>query len=601
MEKKTNVYIVGAGGFGREIESWAGLSGNFTDSFSIQGYIDDNPDALKEFPSDLKIISSIDDFQFENEDYILLAIVDPKLKSDAIKRLQGRVKILSFVFENVIIGRDVTVGEGSIIGPNCVLTSNINIGNFVTIFDSTTIGHDSKINDFSTILGHVNINGKVNVGRYVVIGNNSSVASGITIADNYRISTGTSVKQDVPDYSFSVSTNVKNQVTQDGINERIWLSPPHMGGSEIEYIHKAFSSNWIAPIGPMVDAFEESIAKFTGVTHVAALNSGTAAIHLALIVLGVSSGDEVIASTLTFSASINPIVYLNATPILVDSEPDTWNMCPETLEMAIRDRLKRGKKPKAIILVHIYGMPAKTDKILEIARKYDIPIIEDAAESLGSTYKDKKLGSFGEIGILSFNGNKIITTSCGGAMISDNERYIIHARFLSKQARDNAPHYEHSKVGYNYRMSNILAGIGLGQMEILAERIIQRKTNFEFYKKNLGSIDGIAFQEEPDESYFSNRWLTTVLFDPEKLHISRDEIYNDFAKNNIESRPLWKPMHLQPVFSSCPSYINGTSEELFRKGLCLPSGSNLTHGDLERIMVILKKCLSRRIYSTDFD
>ena len=371
-----------------------------------------------------------------------------------------------------------------------------------------------------------------------------------------------------------------------------------MSDNELKYIHQAFDQNWLAPLGPNVDAFENSLAKYCGVNQAAALSSGTAAIHLALIILGVERGDEVLVSTLTFSATVNPIVYLGATPVLIDSEHETWNMDPEILEIAIKDRLSKGKKLKAIIPVHIYGMPAKISEILEIANKYKIPVIEDAAEAFGSRFNQKPVGSFGEMGALSFNGNKIITTSGGGALISDNKEMISKARFLATQARDKAPHYQHSQIGYNYRMSNVLAGIGRGQMEVIEERVRKRRENFFFYRNNLGKHEGINFQEEPDKSYFSNHWLTTILIDPSKTGTTREVLQKALEEENIESRPLWKPMHLQPVFSACPAYLNGTSEELFTKGLCLPSGSNLSDEDRQRILEVLEKCLNNNISHT---
>jgi dTDP-4-amino-4,6-dideoxygalactose transaminase len=365
-----------------------------------------------------------------------------------------------------------------------------------------------------------------------------------------------------------------------------------MGGTEIKYINEAFDTNWIAPLGANVDALEESLARYCNVKHAAALSSGTSAIHLALIILGVKSGDEVIASSFTFSATINPIIYLGATPILIDCEPGTWNMSPELLETAIKDRLLIGKKPKAIIPVHLYGMPADMKRIMEIADRYEIPVIEDAAEALGSRYNNLPVGSFGEMSILSFNGNKIITTSGGGALISNDEEKIAKARFLSTQARDKAPHYQHSQIGYNYRMSNISAGIGRGQMAVIDDRVRKRRDNFLFYRNNLGKYEGIKFQEEPDSLYFSNRWLTVIVIDPAKTGTTREILQSEFEMKNIESRPLWKPMHLQPVFLSCPAYLNGISEKLFNQGLCLPSGSNMSSDDLEKVMNILRKNLA---------
>jgi dTDP-4-amino-4,6-dideoxygalactose transaminase len=376
------------------------------------------------------------------------------------------------------------------------------------------------------------------------------------------------------------------------MKDKIWLSSPHMGGTEEKYVKEAFDTNWIAPLGPNVDAFEKDLESYLGNdVHVAALSSGTAALHLALIILGVKAGDEVICQSMTFSASANPIAYQGATPVFVDSEDRTWNMSPEYLETAIHDRISRGNKPKAIIVVHLYGMPAEMDRIMDIADKYDIPVVEDAAEALGSSFKGRPLGTFGAMSILSFNGNKIITTSGGGALVSTNGEWIKKARFLATQARDNAPHYQHSLIGYNYRMSNICAGIGRGQMEVLKERVQQRRNNFNFYNAGFGANEAISFHEEVSTDYYSNRWLSTVLVN-EDSGVSRETIILALEKQNIESRPLWKPMHLQPVFEDAPFYGNGTSEKLFKDGLCLPSGSNLAPEDLERVVHIISTCFS---------
>lgn len=374
------------------------------------------------------------------------------------------------------------------------------------------------------------------------------------------------------------------------MRNKIWLSSPHMGGKEIEFVTEAFDSNWVAPLGPNVDGFELDLSEAVGEgVSVAALSSGTAAIHLALILLGIKPGDEVICQSMTFSASANPIAYLNAYPVFIDSERSTWNMDPDLLEEAIIDRKAKGKSVKAIIVVHLYGMPAQMERITAIAEKYNIPLIEDAAEALGSHINGKKCGSFGQVGILSFNGNKIITTSGGGALVSHDKNLVAKARFLATQARDAAPHYEHSEIGYNYRMSNISAGIGRGQMIVLNDRVNQRRANFEFYKQAFAGFDFISFLKEP-EGYFSNRWLTTIHLSNNSA-VTCEELRVALEKENIESRPLWKPMHLQPVFNNCAFYGNGISEELFTNGLCLPSGSNLTDEDREDILKIINSIL----------
>ena len=370
------------------------------------------------------------------------------------------------------------------------------------------------------------------------------------------------------------------------MNTKIWLSPPHMSGKEQDYINEAFSTNWIAPLGPNVTQFETDLETYLGQhVHVASLSSGTASLHLALSLLGISAGDEVICQSFTFSASANPIVYLGATPVFVDSEKDTWNMSPVLLEQAIQQGIKRGKKPKAIIPVHLYGMPYKVDEINAIAKHYEIPVVEDSAEALGSHYKGQKCGTFGDMAILSFNGNKIITTSGGGALVTHSLEYKQQAVFLSTQARDEAPHYQHSHIGYNYRMSNVLAGIGIGQMSVIDDRVKARRSNFDFYKSELSNTLEIEFSEEPNKDYYSNRWLSCILTPSFE---SREALRLAFAEKNIETRPLWKPMHMQPVFEKCRHYSDGTSADLFDRGLCLPSGSSLTEEDLNRITKIIK-------------
>ncbi|WP_103864240.1 DegT/DnrJ/EryC1/StrS aminotransferase family protein [Aquimarina sp. I32.4] len=371
-------------------------------------------------------------------------------------------------------------------------------------------------------------------------------------------------------------------------SKRIWLSSPHMGGSEQKFVKEAFDTNWVAPLGPNVNGFEDDLENYLqNGTHAAALSSGTASLHLGLKLLGVTSGDEVICQSMTFAASANPIVYLDAKPIFVDSERATWNICPEQLEIAIKDRIAKGKKPKAIIAVHLYGMPYDVDKVHQVASKYKIPILEDSAEALGSLYQGVKCGTFGDIAILSFNGNKIITTSGGGALITKRKEDKDKAIFWATQARDNAPHYEHSEIGYNYRMSNITAGIGRGQMEILDAHVNNRRSNFEYYKNNLTDSSELKFLEEPT-GYYSNRWLTCIETSSYEL---REEIRLALAEENIESRPLWKPMHQQTVFADCNAYLNGISDDLFDRGLCLPSGSNLEEEDLYRIVSVIKNIL----------
>ncbi len=371
---------------------------------------------------------------------------------------------------------------------------------------------------------------------------------------------------------------------------KIWLSSPHMGGSEQEYVKEAFDANWVAPLGPNVTGFEKDLEGYiSNNTHVAALSSGTAAIHLGLVLLGVKAGDTVICQSFTFSASANPILYQGATPIFIDSEKETWNMCPKALEEAIIDSTSKGKKPKAIIVVHLYGMPFNVADIRNVADQYQIPILEDSAEALGSKYKGQQCGTFGDLGVLSFNGNKIITTSGGGALVTPTKELKEKAVFFATQSRDQAPHYQHSEIGYNYRLSNICAGIGRGQMEVLDRHIALRRSMHDFYLDCFENIEGITVFTEPNDDYFSNHWLSAIVVDPIKTKgKTREDLRLALEKHNIESRPLWKPMHLQPIFEKYPYYGGTVANDLFEYGLCLPSGSNLNASDRERLRKVIE-------------
>lgn len=374
------------------------------------------------------------------------------------------------------------------------------------------------------------------------------------------------------------------------IDEHILLSTPHMGSSELEFVEEAFRTNWIAPLGPNVDAFESEVAELVGIKHAAALSSGTAAIHLALRLLGVTRGDRVFCSTLTFAASANPIAYEGAEPVFIDSDRCSWNMSPEALEKALDVASAAGKLPKAVIVVNLYGQSADMDRLLEICNRHGVPMIEDAAESLGANYKGKASGTFGKLGVYSFNGNKIITTSGGGMLISDDPDLIAQARFLATQARDPAPHYQHSVIGYNYRMSNILAGVGRGQLKVLADRVEARRSIFEAYRQAFADMPEIEWMPEPDWSY-STHWLTTCTINP-RLGVTSEQLIQRLAGELIEARPLWKPMHLQPVFAQCEYFSHGeesVSDELFAQGVCLPSGSNMTTSQVDRIVSTIRK------------
>jgi dTDP-4-amino-4,6-dideoxygalactose transaminase len=371
------------------------------------------------------------------------------------------------------------------------------------------------------------------------------------------------------------------------MSKTIYLSSPHMGDAEFRFVQAAFETNWVAPVGPHVDAFEQEFCQISGSDYAAAVSSGTAALHLALRLAGVGPGDEVFCSSLTFVATANPIVYLGAKPVFIDSDHASWNMDPALLKAAFEAKAQQGKLPKAVVLVHLYGQSADIDPILQLCNHYQVPLIEDAAEALGATYKDRMPGSFGLMGIYSFNGNKIITTSSGGMLVSNDSALISKARFLATQARDPAPHYQHSEIGYNYRLSNVLAGIGRGQLQVLADRVAARRHNFAVYEQALGDLPGMTFM--PEASYgLSNRWLTCLTIDPAQFGCDREVVRLALAEQNIESRPVWKPLHLQPVFAEYEMVGGEVSEYLFDRGLCLPSGSNLVDDDLQRVITVIR-------------
>ena len=381
-------------------------------------------------------------------------------------------------------------------------------------------------------------------------------------------------------------------------HDRLFLSPPHLGRHELNYVHKAIEDNWVAPAGPNITGFEADICQATGAGYCVALSSGTAAIHLGLILLGVGPGDEVLCPSFTFVATANPILYLGARPVFIDSEADTWNLCPARLREAIEDRIRRGNKPKVLLLVHLYGMPARLPEIMALAAEFNIPVLEDAAEALGASYQGRALGTFGRVGVFSFNGNKILTTSGGGALVTDDPALAQKARFLATQAKDDAPYYQHSEVGYNYRLSNLLAGIGRGQMELLADRVKRRREIFQWYQEHLRPLPGLSVvpAQEPPGAH-ANRWLTTILLDPAATAATPETLRQHLETRNLEARPLWKPLHLQPLFAAAPMYGGAVCADLFARGLCLPSGTAMTEADLGRVREALGEGLAEALAS----
>jgi pyridoxal phosphate-dependent aminotransferase EpsN len=373
--------------------------------------------------------------------------------------------------------------------------------------------------------------------------------------------------------------------------ERLYLSPPHLGRHELNYLHKAIEDNWVAPVGPNLDGFERDLCQYTGAGYCVALSSGTAAIHLALLLLGVGPGDEVIVPSFTFVATANPVRYVGAEPVFVDSEPSTWNLCPERLREALEERRRLGRPVKALIVVHLYGVPARLSEILAVAAEYGVPVLEDAAEALGARYQQQPLGSFGALSVLSFNGNKIITTSGGGALLTNNAEWARRARFLATQARDAAPHYQHSEQGYNYRLSNLLAGIGRGQMELIEDRVKRRREIYAQYCELLKPLEAVEVGPAEPAGMRANRWLTTILLRPELTERTPEALRQHLESHNIEARPLWKPLHLQPLFAASPRYGGSVCEDLFQRGLCLPSGSAMTDAHVRRVVTALMEVL----------
>ncbi|WP_310590319.1 NeuD/PglB/VioB family sugar acetyltransferase [Dyadobacter sp. NIV53] len=567
--------IYGAGGHAKVIISCFNANGEF-----VKAIFDD--DLSKTELSEIAVAGNYDPELFHDEP-LIIAIGNNKIRRTIAQKIWHQFGIA--VHPTAIADKSAVIGEGTVVLQGSILQADTVIGRHVIINTRVIVEHECKIADFVHLAPGVTLCGNVNIGENTLIGAGSIVVPNISIGSNCLIAAGSVITHNIPDGAI-VRGNPGRiiKVKENSIIEnKIWLSSPHQSGSEMKYILEAFDTNWLAPIGPNIDLFEKELGTYTNCDHVAALSSGTAALHLALIMLDVKRDDIVLCQSLTFAASANPITYLGAKPVFIDSEINTWNICPDALEEALKYYTRKGKKPKAVIGVHLYGIPCQLEEILYLCQKYEIPFVEDAAEALGSTYKGKKLGSWGDMGVLSFNGNKVITTSGGGALLSNNESFITKARFLATQARDNAAHYEHSQIGYNYRLSNVCAGIGRGQLEVIEKRVKQRRANFEFYKERLQNLPGLSFQNELPES-FSNRWLTAMSIDPSLSDgVNREQIRIHLQQQNIESRPVWKPMHMQPVFKNTPYFGGRMAENIFENGLCLPSGSNLSTQDLSRI------------------
>lgn len=561
------IAIIGVGGLGREISAIIKAINKVRLTWEIIGFFDDSEHIGD--VNGLPYLGNLSDLKsYKKTLSIVIGVGNPGVK----KKIFSEINI-GFVFPNIIHPSasvdfgTLKMGQGNVIAINTVLTVNIKLSNFTYINTGSILAHDVIVGDFTMIMPSVTISAGAKIGKEVYIGNGVKIDQPINIEDCSYIPIGQLL-------SFQKKRN--NQILLSASNVSL--------ANTYSYYFEAIQNNEVTSRGSNINGFEGDLENYLGNnTKVAVLSSGTAALHLAMVMSGIMKDDVVLCQSMTYAASANPICYQGAIPVFIDSEPHTWNMCPEKLEITIKDLIAKNQKPKAVVIVHLYGMPAKIDEILAIVKKYEIILIEDAAEALGSSYKGQMCGTFGDYGVLSFNGNKIITTSGGGALVCKNEEEKTRAIFLATQSRDNAVHYQHSEIGYNYRMSNVLAGIGRGQMQVLDKNIKQRRDNNEFYKSLFKNVIGIEVFNEPSDLYMSNHWLSCVLIDENITGFSREELRLHLLKFNIESRPSWKPMHLQPVFEKFRFYGDGISEKIFKKGLCLPSGSNLLDEDRERI------------------
>lgn len=600
---KKNIAIVGAGGLGRETACCLQAINHACPTWNFIGFFDDMVPAGTENEYG-RILGTTEDLNAWQEPLaVVLAIASPAV----LERLSRQLDNPRLEFPNIIApdvklydGASLCMGRGNLVGPGHVFSCQVTMGDFNLFSCGSLIGHDVRLGNCNVIANGCKVSGAVHAGDGNFLGAGAVVLPCKTIGNHVTLGANSTLTCDAREagtwagcpatWKKPAAGAAPEQAAPSapGKPATIWLSLAQTGEAEEQFVREAFRSKWVTTVGPNVDAFERELEEYLGGGHVVALGSGTSAIHLGLLMLGVQPGDEVICQSMTFAASANPIVYQGATPVFIDSEERTWNMCPALLEEAIADRIRQtGRTPRAIVPVDLYGMPADLDAILEVAGRYGIPVLEDAAEALGSEYKGKKCGLFGTYSAFSFNGNKIITTSGGGALRCPDEESRNKVKFYATQARDAAPHYQHSHIGYNYRLSNICAGIGRGQMRSLPAFLEKRRGIHAEYRRRLADVPGLSLLENPGEAYASNFWLTCVLVHPERAGFDREQLRLALQRAGVESRPLWKPMHLQPVFQSCPHYGRGVSDRLFDQGLCLPSGADLAPADLDRIIDVI--------------
>jgi sugar O-acyltransferase (sialic acid O-acetyltransferase NeuD family) len=575
------LYVYGAGGHGKVVADAARACG----LFDVRGFLDDDRTRWGTEWCDLAVRGG-DEALAELEDgaRVAPAIGGNRARAALVARLlETGTPLATVVHPTAVVAGGVTIGDGTFVAPFAVLHADARVGRACIVNTAAVIEHDCVVADY------VHVSPRAVLGGGVAAGEGSHVALGALALPGLRVGAWTTLGagavlvESLPDGETAVGVPARVRPRRAGASSRIYLSPPHVGREERALVEEAFDSNWVAPLGPQVDAFEAEFATATRCGHAAALSSGTAALHLALRRLGIGRGDEVLCSTLTFVASANPIVYEGATPVFVDSDEESWNMDPGLLAAELDDAARRGRLPAAVVLVHLYGQSADVAPILEACDRYGVPLVEDAAEALGAQYRGRSPGTFGRFGVFSFNGNKMITTSGGGMLVSPVETEIARVRFLASQAREAAPHYEHRTTGFNYRLSNVLAAIGRGQLRRLPERVAARRRNFAFYQEALGGVPGLSFM--PEAPYgSSSRWLSVVLVDPALFGATALEVSRHLERADIEARPVWKPMHLQPLFAGCRTVGGAVAESLFRRGLCLPSGSAL--GDAQRSRVV---------------
>ena len=593
------LYIIGAGGLGREIACWARQSADHGRAWSLAGFLDDDPGALDGKDAPAAWVGRPDAHEPREDEVFVVAIGKPDIRRRIQEEFARRgARFASVIHPSALVATGAHICDGTMIAPFAVVSTDARIGRGVLLNHHTTVQHDAVVGDWSQLNSHADVGGGAIVGAGVLLGARTTIGPKVRVGDGNRIAPGLWMGADLealgPEATTTAGRVGTNLVTNRMEPSRIHLSPPHMEGNEPLMLLETLDSGWIAPAGPALPRFEKAFCDITGASHAVAVSSCTAAIHLALLVAGVVRGDEVLCSTFTFTASANPILMVGAEPVFIDSEADSWNLDPRLLEHAILERIRiRGRAPKALILVHIFGQSADLHPIARICREHGVILIEDAAEALGALYMpdgETPLipGTVGDVGTFSFNGNKIVTCGGGGMLVTRNPQWAERGLFLATQARDAAPHYQHSTLGYNYRLSNVLAALGIAQLEHLRRRVEQRRANFAAYREGLADLPGLRFMPEPSWSR-STRWLNCLTLDPEQSGVSCEDLRLALAAENIEARPVWKPLHLQPLFHNRAVYGGSVSQSIFDNGLCLPSGSNLRPDDLKRIIGIIRK------------